>query len=180
MVQYETNAYIFDESSAPRHKTDMPGLLFKDSLSDEASAQSRRQVPKVIEAGFVVPNSSIVKLKCTNTAHRSDLFPDIIQQMCLSRIFTIYRGRETNGRILKTPEIHTLDEKFRQLEVKDVAALRKLVILIKNIRGLVENSSAHRVSLLHDGIKCWGQIQVFESDGQGMMLSNEVKERFWE
>ena len=179
LVLYEADAYI-KNNNVPKLDVQSPGFSLDKTLSPAAQDSARNQVPRVVQAGHLVPESSIIELhRKTARTSKNLLRPRALRQLLLSRTFKVYRGRENNGCITKKIEVQTMDERFQNFEANYGDNLKGLVGLVRVIRELAAKCHGCKMSLLCNPRESKKRLEVFETLEQGMMLSDEVKERFW-
>ena len=152
--------------------------IFVRTLSKDAPFKTRWQIPDVIRAGHNVLHKSLIELGLFIPTGIGGCLPTrTIRHMWFTQIPTLYnyRGAIRNDKFTHQPTRIAMEEHYDDFEREHRHELGQLVQLIRKIRTMAQKSENDKVVLVKHG----ENIGVYGDTGIGLMLSEEVKRRFW-
>ena len=130
----------------------------------------------VIQKGHLVPPDSVIEAKCI--AQRGTRLTKNTPQCWFSQTRHLFVGRHKNGRVNRVDKTE-MSQVFGNWEENHQDKLRELTNLVKDIISKVGETSGRKCSVIWDVRKKPRQFRILKSDDRRLIISPEVRNRFW-
>ena len=183
VVRFEADGYVENE---PENKGSMvvkASQIYAEVtaatetlLSNVQSQPTMLEGIDVIQKGHLVPPDSVIEAKCI--AQRGTRLTKNTPQCWFSQTRHLFVGRHKNGRVNRVDKTE-MSQVFGNWEENHQDKLRELTNLVKDIISKVGETSGRKCSVIWDVRKKPRQFQILKSDDRRLIISPEVRNRFW-
>ena len=124
----------------------------------------------------IYPHSSIVGIKTNGIKTPLDL-TRVLAQTFFSQTPYLYVGYHSYGSFQRIDKIETRT-KFPEWERENEVVLKKMVVLLRKIRNVVQNIEGRRASLIFEIGKGEDGIKVYHRKGKQALLPDDLLQRW--
>jgi hypothetical protein len=184
VVRFEADGYFEEDRGsegstivrASQPRLEMSAAMKAVSLESDPMPRMLEGVA-VIQKGHLVSPASILEVKCVgkNGGQLGKKTP----QCWFSQTKHLFVGHHKDGLVEKVTRAE-MSSRFEDWEKTHQDELRKLMALIKEVRDVARQVNDGKCCLVCDRREKPRVLRVFKSDDSRLLLSAEVKERYWQ